>query len=135
MSFIHGITLLQLPKDPLLLIFGYWDKQLLMWSSKANFQHLDWILIYLLVARRSILKNWVSSHFPKILQIKRELLLSLYKDKINTDFNHKASSKHLYLRWCAFPDSTLSHEELKTFESSFSYYKGLPMFYDKDDTS
>lgn len=48
-SFIYGITLLKLQKDPLLLIFGYWDKQLML-SSSANSLHKDWIVICLLVA-------------------------------------------------------------------------------------
>lgn len=35
-SYIHRITLLQFPKDPLLLIFGYVDEQLLMWSPNVH---------------------------------------------------------------------------------------------------
>lgn len=34
--FIFDVTLLKLPKDPLLLIFGPWDPQLLPWSLNTN---------------------------------------------------------------------------------------------------
>lgn len=48
----------KIPKDPLLLIFGYWDVQLLPWSPNSHLPYKNWALICLLIARRVILKNW-----------------------------------------------------------------------------
>lgn len=104
LDYIFEVTLLKLPKDPLLLIFGYWDPQLLPWS-----------LICLLISRRTILKNWTLSHCPNTTQIKQELLLLLFKEWANTDFKHETSKTHFYSMWEPFMLSALSPEDLVNF--------------------
>lgn len=80
LSFKLGITSIHIPKDPQLLIFGYWTPYLLPKMTKEHFWHKDWILICLLTAWRTILKQWTSSH-PTITLLKRELTTLMYREK------------------------------------------------------
>lgn len=135
LSFIHGITSAHLPKDPLLLIFGYWNKQLFSGSPNiTSFKHKSWILISLLVVRRTILKNWTLSIGPTISLIKRELPLLLYREKIGTDCTLPSSRASFYKTFEAFMFSTMPIKELDTFEESFSYRQGLQQLYSKNNT-
>lgn len=134
-SYIFKITLLKIPKDPLLLIFGYWDDQLLPWSPITHPTYKDWALISLLLARRLILQNWTSSLCPQISQLKRELLTLLHRDKLNTDFRKELPHTRFYSRWWAFMQSTLSQEELQNFENtSFAYYDTFINTPEEEDT-
>lgn len=134
LAYIFEVTLLKLPKDPLLLIFGYWDPLLLPWSKlansdtspsgnlKVNTPHKGWILTCLLIARRTILKHWISPPHPNIAQVKRELLHLLIKDRINTDFKQTTSSDRFHFKWHTFMLSSLSQEEIANMnKSTFSY--------------
>lgn len=136
LSCIFEVTLLKLPKHPLLLIFGQWDPLLLPWSQTTNLNtsgnsngissNKDWVLICCLIACKTILKNWTTSHCPSISQIKRELLLLLSKDRLNTDFKQVKSRARFYSKWQTFMLSTLTPGELAIFDQfSFSYYDPL----------
>lgn len=135
LAYIFEVTLLKLPKDPLLLIFGYWDPILLPWSKytvsvttpsgnlKVNASHKGWSLTCLLIARRIILRNWISPSHPNITQVKRELSHLLTKDRINTDFKQKSSSDRFHSKWHTFMLSSLSQEEIANVsQSTFSYH-------------
>lgn len=138
LSYIFEVTLLKLPKDRLLLIFGHWDPKLLPWShtttntghmgiSNATFSHKEWTLICLLIARGTILKLWISPLSPNITHIKQELLHLLIKDRLNTDFKQEKSKANFYSKWHSFMLSSLSQEEIANFsQSSFSYFDSHP---------
>lgn len=138
-AYIFKVTLTKLPKDPLLLIFGYWDPILLPWSKTAlttigstknpkdTTSHKGWSLTCLLTARRTILKNWITPVSPNISQVKRDLMQLLLKDRLNTDFKQKNSSDHFYSKWQAFMHASLSKEEISNVSSSsFSYHDSFP---------
>lgn len=82
LAFILGVTSLNIPKDPLFLVFGFWDPTLQLHKApKKVHWHKTWILFCLLVARRTILKQWTSPLHPTITLLKRELTTLLFWEK------------------------------------------------------
>lgn len=107
----------------MLLLFGYPklrnpSKGIHTLMFQENYQ---WTLISLLVAHRTILKHWISPTPPTLSEIKKELKLLLFREKLDNILQNDGCDQRLESRWRSFIDKHLMATEESSLQTLFRF--------------
>lgn len=104
------------PGCPRILYCAYWD-------VKYQLPHLlkQWTHICLLVARRTIMCNWIKSSLPFLPAVKWGLLSLFNLERLDTIVLNSGFTHRFFSRWLKYMEFTFTHEELSSAMCPFQY--------------
>lgn len=95
---IDRINKAQIPRDQLLCLFGY-TPQTAPPTTRGPTNIPQWAHLLLLVARRTIMKNWISTTPPALPEVKKAMMSLFYMERLDTLSLNFRSTSRFFMRW------------------------------------